>query len=157
MQPKNGVVMIAGKPVELRFDVMALTTAQTLMKGMGFNRPNTWSLADLPYDLGEEVILLINGINGARRAEKNNNMISLDQVQEMVQDHLDYLGENISKIEDEQEAMEAFQEAQRLFMEEIGSAVKASLGFRRGGAGSGAKGGAGAKARKAAKEGPVDA
>lgn len=116
MQPKNGIVMIAGKPVELRFDVMALTSAQTLMKGMGFNRPNTWSLADLPYDLGEEVLLLINGINGARRADKNSNMITLDEVQDMVQNHLDYLGEEISKIEDEREALDAFQEAQRLFM-----------------------------------------
>lgn len=139
MQPMNAMITLAGKEYELRFDIMALTSAQGIMKQMGFHRENVWSLADSPYDLGEEVILVTHGINGAKRAAKDKNMVTLDDVQEYFQDHFEYVASKIELIEDEKEAMEAFQKEHAGLMEQLGNAVRAGIGFRRAATKGGAK------------------
>jgi hypothetical protein len=134
----NSIINLAGTDYELRFDIMALTSAQNIIKQLGFPRVNVWSLADTPYDLGEEVVLVAHGINGARRAAKMRDMVSIDDVNEMFQAHFDFVAEKIQLIEDEKEAMDAFQKEHNTLMESIGRAVRAGIGFRR----AGVKGGA---------------
>jgi hypothetical protein len=130
MAPINATIMMAGKPYELRYDILALTTAHNVMKALGFKRDNVWSLADIPYDLGEEITLFLHGVNGARRLEKTKLMDS-DEAQEVFQAHFEYLAEKTSEIEDESEAMKFFQEEQTKIMEVLADAVKQSIGFQR--------------------------
>lgn len=139
MQPTNSIISLAGKEYELRFDIMALTSAQSILKQIGFRRENVWSLADTPYDLGEEIVLVAHGINGAKRAGKDKNMVTTDDVQEMFQDHFDFIAERIQLIEDEKEAMDAFQKEHTDLMEQISKAVRVGIGFRRAATKGGAK------------------
>jgi hypothetical protein len=131
MQPMNAIINLAGKDYELRFDIMALTSAQTLIKSMGYKRENVWSLGDTPYDLAEEVILVAQGINGAKRLAKDKGFLSIEEVQEMFQQHFEYIAEMVSAIEDEAEAMKTFQDEHTKIMTVIGEAVRAGIGFRR--------------------------
>jgi hypothetical protein len=131
MAPTNATIMMAGKPYELRFDILALTAAHNVMKALGFKRDNVWSLADIPYDLGEEITLFLHGVNGARRLEKNSKLMDSDDAQEVFQAHFEYLAEKTSEIEDEAEAMKFFQEEQTKIMEVLADAVKQSIGFQR--------------------------
>lgn len=139
MQPMNSIVKLAGKDYELRFDIVALTSAHTLIKGLGYKRENVWSLGDTPFDLGEEVVLVAHGINGAKRLAKDKGTVTIEEVQEMFQEHFDYIAEKVSAIEDEKEAMEAFQEEHNKLMVSIGEAVRAGIGFRRGAIKGGSK------------------
>ncbi len=131
MAPTNATIMMAGKPYELRYDILALTTAHNVMKALGFKRDNVWSLADIPYDLGEEITLFLHGVNGARRLEKNSKLMDSEEAQEVFQAHFEYLAEKTSEIEDEAEAMKFFQEEQTKIMEVLADAVKQSIGFQR--------------------------
>jgi hypothetical protein len=135
----NSIINLAGTDYELRFDIMALTSAQSIIKQLGFVRANVWSLADTPYDLGEEVVLVAHGINGAKRAAKTKDMISIDEVNELFQAHFEYVADKIQLIEDEKEAMEAFQKEHNELMEGIAKAVRAGIGFRRAEIKGGAK------------------
>lgn len=131
MNPMNGIMNLCGKDYELRFDIVALTSAQSLLKTMGFKRENVWSLGDVPYDLLEEVILVTQGINGARRLAKDKSVVTLEDVQNLFQEHFDYLAEKVQAIEDESEAMRVFQDEQTKLMTVIGEAVRSGIGFRR--------------------------
>lgn len=131
MNPMNGSVKLCGKDYELRFDILALTSAHTLIKNMGFKRDNVWSLGDTPFDLLEEVILVTNGINGARRLAKNKEVMTIEEAQNLFQEHFDNLAEKVCAIEDDTEAMKVFQEEQTTLMNAIGEAVRDGIGFRR--------------------------
>lgn len=131
MAPINATIMMAGKPYELRFDIFALTAAHNVMKSLGFKRDNVWSLADVPYDLGEEITLFLHGVNGARRLAKATKMMDSEEAQEIFQAHFEMLAEKTSEIEDEQEAMTYFQREQTQIMETLAEAVKQSIGFQR--------------------------
>jgi hypothetical protein len=131
MAPINATIMMAGKPYELRFDILALTAAHNVMKAMGFKRDNVWSLADIPYDLGEEITLFLHGVNGARRVAKSTRFMDADEAQTVFQDHFDMLAEKVSEIEDETEAMQMFQDEHKKIMEILSEAVKLSIGFQR--------------------------
>lgn len=139
MQPMNSIIKLSGKDYELRFDILALTSSHTIIKGLGYKRDNVWSLGDTPFDLGEEVVLVTNGINGAKRLAKDKNLMTVEEVQQLFQDHFDYLAEKVSAIEDEKEAMEVFQDEHNKLMVSIGEAVRAGIGFRRGAIKGGAK------------------
>jgi hypothetical protein len=123
-------VIINGKVEQMRFDIQALMGAQTALKALGFNRDTVWRLADAPYDLGEEIVLLQAGINGAKRLAKDKDMYDMDTIQEMVQDHFDGMAEELSAVENEQEAMKEFQKRQEDLMASISDAVKGAIGFR---------------------------
>lgn len=123
-------IVLAGKVYELRFDIQALTSAHAAMKALGFTRGTVWTLADAPYDLGEELMLLHAGLNGSKRLNKDKEMYDMDEVQELLQKHFDVMSEEISAIEDEKEAMEEFQKRQQALMESISDAVKSAIGFR---------------------------
>jgi len=131
MQPMNAILTLSGKDYELRFDIMALTSAQTLIKNLGYKRENVWSLADTPYDLAEEVILATHGINGAKRLAREKNTVTIEDVQNLFQEHFDFIAEKVSAIEDEVEAMGKFQEEHTKIMTVLSEAVRAGIGFRR--------------------------
>ena len=131
MAPTNATILMAGKPYELRFDILALTAAHNVMKALGFKRDNVWSLADTPYDLGEEITLFLHGVNGARRLAKSTKFMDSEEAQEVFQNHFDMLAEKTSEIEDEGEAMKFFQDEQTKIMEVLAEAVKQSIGFQR--------------------------
>jgi hypothetical protein len=135
----NSILKLSGKDYELRFDIVALTSAHNLVKSLGYKRENVWSLGDTPFDLGEEVILVAHGINGAKRLSKDKNTVTIEEVQEMFQEHFDYIAEKVQAIEDEKEALETFQEEHNKVMTSIGEAVRAGLGFRRGAIKGGSK------------------
>jgi hypothetical protein len=128
----NSIINLAGKDYELRFDIIALTSAHNVIKALGYKRENVWSLGDVPFDLGEEVVLAAHGINGARRLAKDKNMVTIEEVQELFQEHFDYLAEKVAAIEDEKEAMETFQAEHNKLMTTLGEAIRAGIGFRRG-------------------------
>lgn len=135
----NSIITLSGKDYELRFDIIALTSAHNLIKSMGYKRENVWSLGDVPFDLGEEVVLVAHGINGAKRLAKDKNTMTIEEVQELFQEHFDYMAEKVSAIEDEKEAMDAFQNEHNKLMTSIGEAVRAGIGFRRSSTKGGAK------------------
>jgi hypothetical protein len=135
----NSIITLSGKDYELRFDIVALTSAHNLIKGLGYKRENVWSLGDTPFDLGEEVVLVAHGINGAKRLAKDKNLLNMEEVQELFQEHFDYLAEKVSAVEDEAEAMKMFQEEHEKLMTSIGEAVRAGIGFRRSSIKGGAK------------------
>jgi hypothetical protein len=141
MQPMNAIINLSGIDYEMRFDIMALTSAQTLIKTLGHKRENVWSLGDTPYDLAEEVILVAHGINGAKRLAKDKKLLTIEEVQELFQQHFEYIAEKVEAIEDEAEAMQTFQDEHAKLMAVIGEAVRAGIGFRR----AGIKGGANRK------------
>jgi hypothetical protein len=123
----NSIITLSGKDYELRFDIVALTSAHNLIKGLGYKRENVWSLGDTPFDLGEEVVLVAHGINGAKRLAKDKNLLNMEEVQELFQEHFDYLAEKM------------FQEEHEKLMTSIGEAVRAGIGFRRSSIKGGAK------------------
>jgi hypothetical protein len=131
MAPTNGTIILAGKPYELRFDILALTSAHNVMKMMGFKRDNVWSLADVPYDLGEEITLFLHGVNGARRLNKVTKFMDAEEAQTIFQEHFDELAEKVAEIEDETEAMKVFQDDHKHIMDVLAEAVKLSIGFQR--------------------------
>lgn len=131
MAPTNGTLVLAGKPYELRFDIMALTSAHNVMRVLGYKRENVWSLADIPYDLGEEITLFIHGVNGARRLSKVTKMMDVDEAQDIFQAHFEMLAERVAEIENEEEAMKAFQDDHKQIMDVLAEAVKQSIGFQR--------------------------
>jgi hypothetical protein len=51
----------------------------------------------------------------------------------MLQDHFDYQYEQAAELDDEREAMNAFDKAQFAFMEEISAIARAGAGFRKKG------------------------
>lgn len=131
MSTKTTAITMAGKPYELRFDIIALTAAHNVMKALGFKRDNVWSLADVPYDLGEEITLFLHGVNGAKRLAKDRNLLSSEDAQEIFEAHFEWIAEKVSEIEDEGEAMKVFQEEHQKIMGDLAEAVKESMGFQR--------------------------
>lgn len=131
MAPINNVVTLAGKPYELRFDINALTSAQAVLRALGFKRDNVWTLADLPYDLAEEVTLFVHGVNGARRLAKNTNLMGAEEAQEIFEQHFDWMSDKVADVEDEAAAMQMFQDEHSKLMEGFAEAIKQSIGFRR--------------------------
>jgi hypothetical protein len=123
-------VTLAGKDYELRFDITALTAAHAALRSLGMSKGTVWQLADLPYDLPEEVVLLQTGLNGAKRVHKDKDMYTIDDVQEILQEHLDSQADRIGIIEHEDEAIKMFMEEQQKLMDQINEAVKGAIGFR---------------------------
>lgn len=123
-------IVLNGKAMELRFDIQALTGAHAALKALGFTRGTVWQLADAPYDLGEELVLLQAGLNGAKRQAKDSNMYTVDDIQDLMNDHFDNMAEELDKMENEQEAMKEFQKRQQDLMVAISDAVKGAIGFR---------------------------
>jgi hypothetical protein len=74
--------------------------------------------------------LLQAGINGAKRLHGEKDMLKLDDAQNLLQDHFDYIGGIVEVIENESEAMEKYQEMQKDLMTAINTAVKGAVGFR---------------------------
>lgn len=131
MSIKTSTVELAGTPYELRFDIVALTAAHTVIKSLGYHRENVWSLADVPYDLGEEIALFIQGVNGAKRLSKDTKLMDSEQAQEIFEAHFEWLADKTSVVEDEKEAMKLFQDEHTKVMEQISQAVRESMGFQR--------------------------
>ena len=123
-------ITLSGKTYEMRFDIMALTGAQSMLKSLGYPRPTVWTLADAPYDLGEEVILLQAGLNGAKRLQKDRKLYEVSDVQELLQDHFEFIATRLDEEPDEEEAMKKLQEEQSEVMKAIAEAVKGAIGFR---------------------------
>lgn len=123
-------VILSGKVHELRFDINALTSAHAACKALGFTRGTVWTLADAPYDLGEIVILMHAGLNGAKRLGKDSKLYSIDDVQDLLDAHFTHMSDELSAIDDEKEAMDEFQKRQQDMMVSISDAVKAAIGFR---------------------------
>lgn len=130
MQPTYSI-NLAGTEYELRFDIVGLSSAQTMLKAMGFPRNSVWTIADTPYDLSEEVVILMNGINGARRLKKETP-ITMEEAQHLVEAHFEFVADKVSEVPDDNDAMALFNAEQAGFMEKLAVAVRASLGFRRG-------------------------
>lgn len=130
-EPLNGVITLAGKTYELRFDINSLTSAQAVLKALGYKRENVWSLADVPYDLGEEIALFVHGVNGYRRLVKNTHMLTAEEAQDIFQEHFDWMAEKVSEVEDEKDAMQLFQDEHTKVMDTLAEAIKLSIGFRR--------------------------
>jgi len=128
-------LMIAGKEYNLRFDVQAQIQAAQSLKliGMGMASKNWWALLNPPYDVSELVAMIQAGINGAKRFNGEKDFIDLEKAQAMLQDHFDYQYEQAGEIDDEREAMTAFDKAQFAFMEEISAIARAGAGFRKKG------------------------
>ena len=123
-------VILAGKVRELRFDIQALTSAHAALKALNMGRGTIWQLADQPYDLPEEVILLHAGLNGAKRLNKDSDLYTLEDIQNLLQEHLDSMAEDLSQIDNEQDAMKEFQKRQQDLMNTLADAVKGAIGFR---------------------------
>lgn len=128
-------LVIAGKEYSLRFDVQAQIQATQSLKLMSMgitNYKNWWALLNPPYDVAELVAMLQAGINGGKRFNGNKDFIDLERAQALLQEHFEYQYEKAAEIEDERDAMAAFDRAQMSFMEELSAIARAGAGFRKG-------------------------
>jgi len=126
-------ILLAGKEHALRFDLDAQIGVTTTLKimGLGMQNVNWWRFLDAPYDVGEIVVLLQHGINGAKRYNEEKKFLKTEDAKELYEKHLAHIYEQAFDIEDEDEAMQFVQEENKKLFEAIQDATRAGSGFRK--------------------------
>jgi len=121
--------------VGLRFDILAQQQAVSLvnMAALGFSAKNFWNLLNPnEYDYPQMAIMVQAGVTGARRAEGNRKPMTTDEAMTLMQDHIDWVNDQLTGIESEDEAVAKFGQMRIDLAQAIGKAAEAGVGFRRG-------------------------
>ena len=126
-------ILLAGKEHALRFDLDAQIGVTTTLKilGLGMQNVNWWRFLDAPYDVGEIVVLLQHGINGAKRYNEEKKFLKTEDAKELYEKHLAYIYEHAFDIEDEEEAMQFVQDENKKLFEALQDATRGGSGFRK--------------------------
>jgi hypothetical protein len=126
-------ILLAGKEHALMFDLDAQIGTTTTMKilGLGMQNITWWRFLDAPYDVGEIVVLLQHGINGAKRFSGEKKFLTTDEAKKLYQSHIDYIYEQASDIEDDEEAMKFVQDENVRLFEAIQDAARGGSSFRK--------------------------
>lgn len=94
MSVKKGMptaqIELAGKRYDLRYDIDSMCEIEVAAAGM--DRASFYSLLDAPYTIREQSIMLMAGINGARRDAGKSGDMTVKTANALLQSHFDYLG-----------------------------------------------------------------
>jgi hypothetical protein len=91
---------------------------------LGTAKKSFFQLLDPPYDVREEAVLLLAGINGARRLASEDE-IKMDEVQKILNSHFAYIGRQADG------DMATFQKMHGDLMAKLSEAARAGMGFRK--------------------------
>jgi len=111
MTAKKGMtasqIELAGKRYDLRYDIDSMAeveiTAQALSMGAG--RSDFYGLLDAPYNIREQIVLLMAGINGAKRNKGETDFLDPTTAKALLQSHFDYIRERQPELKDWQESI----------------------------------------------------
>lgn len=84
-------VELAGKRYDLRFDIDSMAEIENESEEM--RRKSFYLLLDAPYDIREQTIMLMAGVNGAKRDKGDFALLNLSGAKALLQSHFDYLRE----------------------------------------------------------------
>jgi hypothetical protein len=95
MSVKKGMptaqIELAGKRYDLRYDIDSMAEIEGAAEDM--ERKSFYALLDAPYTIREQAIMLMAGINGARRDKGETALLDADGSKALLQSHFDYLRE----------------------------------------------------------------
>lgn len=126
-------IVLAGEEYAIRFDLDAQIGVVTTSKIMnpGIQDIKWWRFLDAPYDVPDMVIMIMHGINGARRFNGEKKFLKIDDAKELLEKHFDYLYERASEIEDDEAAMKFVQDETKKLFESLQDAARGGSGFRK--------------------------
>jgi len=128
-------IVLAGEEHALRFDLDAqigvVTTMKIMSPGIGTQDIKWWRFLDAPYDISEMVVMLIHGINGARRFNGEKKFLKLDDAKELLEKHYDFVYGKASEIDDDEAAMKLVQDETKKLFEALQDAARGGSGFRK--------------------------
>ncbi len=125
--------MLAGEEYALRFDLDAQVGVTTTLKilGLGMQNITWWRFLDAPYDVGEIIVLLQHGINGARRFLGEKKFLKTEDAKALYEKHISFVYDQANQMEDDDEAMKFVQDENRKLFEAIQDAARGGSGFRK--------------------------
>jgi hypothetical protein len=120
------VILLAGESYRLRYEYIDMSSVEQTLELMklGTAKKSFFQLLDPPYDVREEAVLLLAGINGARRLASEDE-IKMDEVQKILNSHFAYIGKQSDG------DMSKFQTMHGELMSKISEAARAGMGFSR--------------------------
>lgn len=126
-------ILLAGEEHTMRFDLDAQIGVTTTLKilGLGMQNITWWRFLDAPYDVGEIIVLLQHGINGAKRFTGEKKFLKTDDAKALYEKHINYIYEKANEIDDDEEAMRFVQEENRKIFEAIQDAARGGSSFRK--------------------------
>jgi hypothetical protein len=105
---ESTMIMIAGEPMKVFYDTQAqMDTEQNLyLMSQGINKRLFLDILDSIVDTREIVTLVMQGINGANRAEGIDKRLTYDEAAKIFDNHMKYIGQNAKDIKDVRKAFE---------------------------------------------------
>jgi hypothetical protein len=126
-------ILLAGNEQSIMFDLDAQIGVTTTLKilGMGMQNITWWRFLDAPYDVGEIVVLLQHGINGAKRFNGEKKLLTTDDAKKLYQKHIEHIYGKATEIEDDEEAMKFVQDENVKLFGAIQDAARGGSSFRK--------------------------
>ena len=126
-------VVLAGEEYALRFDLDAQIGVVTTSKIMnpGVQAIKWRRFLDAPYDVTDMVIMIMHGVNGARRFKGEQKFLKIDDAKELLEKHFDSLYERASEIEDDEAAMKFVHDETKKLFESLQDAARGGSCFRK--------------------------
>jgi hypothetical protein len=126
-------ILLAGEEHQLRFDLDAQIGVTTTMKilGLGMQNITWWRFLDAPYDVGEIMILLQHGINGAKRFKGEKHFLTTEDAKKLYEKHINWTYEKANEIEDDEDAMKYVQDANIALFNALQDAARGGSSFRK--------------------------
>ena len=118
-------VLLAGDSYRLRYEQPDMTNVETALKGAAFGMASRTflQLMDGPYSVLEIQVLLLMGINGARRLEKAGDALTMEDMNTLLTRHWDYIGRR------SEGDLKQFQALQADLINAISQSVRGAMGF----------------------------
>jgi hypothetical protein len=126
-------ILLAGEEHQLRFDLDAQIGVTTTMKilGLGMQNITWWRFLDAPYDVGEIMILIQHGINGAKRFNGEKKFLTTEDAKKLLAKHLDWVYDKAGDFEDEEEGKTYVQNQLEVLFNSIQDACRGGSSFRK--------------------------
>ena len=111
MSVKKGMptaqIELAGKRYDLRYDIDSMAEVEITAQALSMNagRSDFYGLLDAPYNVREQIVLLMAGINGARRDRGDTSLLNPDGSKALLQAHFDYIRERQHELKEWQESI----------------------------------------------------
>lgn len=117
--------LLAGQSYRLRYEQPDMTNVETTLKGMslGMASRTFLQLMDGPYSVLEIQVMLLHGINGAKRIEQAGDAMTMDELSTLLTKHWEYVG---ARAEGD---LKRFQMLQLDLVTSISQAARGAMGF----------------------------
>lgn len=86
-------VELAGKRYDLRFDIESIAEVEVTAQALSLNagRSSYYDLLDAPYNMREQLVLLLVGINGAKRFDGMKDMLNQQTAKTLLGEHFEWI------------------------------------------------------------------